>query len=387
MKGERIPLYQQIQDYIRDLIYSSGLKQGDRIPTEKELMDLFHVSKITVVNALAGLVNEGLISRVPGRGSFVNQVKLDSVPAESRHEPDRHTDRPGLPEKKLVGIVMPTIQDYFSIRLLEGMRQGLEENGCHPVIQLSGGELEREKEAIQLCMDIGVEGLLIFPVDEELYNEEILSMKFSGFPFVLIDRFLPGVETDYIASDGRYGTRLAVDYLWDLGHREIAICSDSPTQTVTVQERIEGYMDALKNKGALINPAHIITDFRLDTPEKLEDHPLYRYIKNRMATAYIALNSKLGAHLLQMAGQAGLQVPRDLSIITFDDPVAVIEGFTTFTHIKQFEREIGYKAASLLIERMNAGSESRGKYSKILMKPELVIRHTTGPCITQCSRK
>lgn len=53
-----MPLYQRVQEYIRDLISSNVLKVGDRIPTEKDLMERFGVSKITVVNALAGLVNE-----------------------------------------------------------------------------------------------------------------------------------------------------------------------------------------------------------------------------------------------------------------------------------------------------------------------------------------
>jgi len=384
MKNERIPLYQQIQEYIKDLIHSSGLKQGDRIPTEQELMSLFNVSKITVVNALAGLVNDGLITRVPGRGSFVSERKPAAASTEAT--PEAGQDKAAAEqwnreqERKLIGIVMPSIEDYFSIRLLDGMRAGLRERGWHPIIQLSEGVLEREKDAIKLFMDMGVQGLLIFPVDEEQYNEEILSMKFNGFPFVLIDRFLPGVKTDYIASDGRLGAMLAVDYLWSLGHREIAICSDSPLQTVTVQERIEGYMNALKLKGALINPAHMITDFRLNTTSETKDHPLFRYIKNRMATAYITLNGRLGAFIYQMAEQAGLKVPHDLSIVTFDDPTSVLEGFTTFTHIKQFEREMGYKAASLLLERIDAAHERKGEYSEILIRPELVVRHTTGPC-------
>ncbi|MDQ0112228.1 GntR family transcriptional regulator [Paenibacillus harenae] len=379
MKNERMPLYQQVQDYIKELIHTSGLKEGDRIPTEKELMELFNVSKITVVNALAGLVNEGSISRVPGRGSFVNKVKLDPSEGVSfaLRSPDEREAGPG---RKLVGIVMPSIEDYFSIRLIEGIQNVLRERGYQSVIQLSDGVLEQEKQAIKLFKDFGVDGLLIFPVDEEQYNEEILSMKLNGFPFVLIDRFLPGVETDYIASDGRIGTQLAVDYLWELGHREIAICSDSPLQTITVQERIDGYMFALKNKGALINPAHMITEFSLKTSDDMQAHPLFRYVKNRMATAYITLNGKLGAHVHQMAVQAGLNVPEDLSIITFDDSTAIMEGVTAFTHVKQFEHEIGHKAAELLLGRISAGDEPRSKYSKILIKPELIVRHSTGPC-------
>lgn len=378
MKNERLPLYQQVQDYIKELIHTSGLKHGDRIPTEKELMELFNVSKITVVNALAGLVNEGSISRVPGRGSFVNKVKLDS--SELISVPERRFDeRESGTARKLIGLVMPSIDDYFSIRLIEGIQKGLRERGYQSVIQLSNGVLEQEKQAIKLFKEFGVDGLLIFPVDEEQYNEEILSMKLSGFPFVLIDRFLPGVETDYIASDGRMGTQLAVDYLWEQGHRQIAICSDSPLQTVTVQERIDGYMNALKNKGALINPAHIITEFSLSTQDEVQTHPLFRYVKNRMATAYITLNGRLGAHIYQMAEQAGLNVPADLSIITFDDSTAIMEGVTAFTHVKQFEHEIGYKAAELLLRRIRSGDEPRSKYSKILIKPELIVRHSTGP--------
>jgi GntR family transcriptional regulator, arabinose operon transcriptional repressor len=372
---DRIPLYQKIQDYIRDQIDSEGLKAGDRIPTEKELMQRFNVSKITVVNALSGLANEKIISRVPGRGSFVSGEIDVSPSGNGTQQAER---REGL-QRRIIGLVMPIIVDYFAIRLIEGIQAALDKNGYRSMILLSNGELEKEKEAITTLKQIGAEGLLIFPVDEEQYNEEILSMKFAGFPFVLIDRYLPGVETHYIAADGKKGTSLAVDYLWELGHREIAICSDSPLQTVTMQERIEGYMNALKNKGALINPAHIITDFRVESLKDAEKHPLYRYIRNRMATAYITLNGRLGVQIYQMARQAGLTVPDDLSIVSFDDPTSIVEEFSTFTHIKQFETDMGYRAAAKLIEIIRSGEGRNGKYSKTLIDPELVVRQTTGP--------
>ncbi|MBO7743311.1 LacI family DNA-binding transcriptional regulator [Paenibacillus sp. MWE-103] len=381
--ADRVPLYQKIQDYIRDLIESEGLKEGDRIPTEKELMERFNVSKITVVNALSGLANEKVISRVPGRGSFVSGRAKDAAA-------DSHGTSPafghGAPDggeagkrQGVIGLVMPSIYDFFAIRLVEGIRKTLEERGFRCIILLSGGELQKEIEAIQTLKDIGVEGLLIFPVDEERYNDEILAMKFSGFPFVLIDRFLPGVETNYIASDGRMGAGLAVEHLWELGHREIAICSDSPLQTITVQERIEGYMNALKNKGALINPAHMITDFRMDEGDETERHPLYRYIRNRMATAYVTLNGRLGVEIYRMARQAGLNVPGDVSIVSFDDPTSVVEDFSLFTHVKQFEQDMGCRAAEMLLQIIERGSGRGFKYMKTLIEPELVVRQTSGP--------
>ncbi|WP_199616719.1 GntR family transcriptional regulator [Paenibacillus alkalitolerans] len=378
---DRIPLYQKIQDYIRKLIETEELKTGDRIPMEKELMDRFDVSKITVVKALSGLANEGLITRVPGRGSFVSGRE----PEAASEAPDISAATVKISERaaarrqtKMIGLIMPSIYDYFAIRLIEGVRKALGERGYRPIILLSGGAVEEEKEAIKTLQEIGAEGLLIFPVDEEQYNEEILSMKFAGFPFVLVDRYLPGVETHYIAADGRLGTALAVDHLWELGHREIAICSDSPLQTVTVQERIEGYMNALKEKGALINPAHIITGFQVESLKDAETHPLFRYIRNRMATAYITLNGKLGVQIYQMARQAGLSVPDDMSIVSFDDPTSIVEEFSFFTHIKQFEFEMGYRAAGKLLEIIQSGAGRGGKYSKTLIEPELVVRQTSG---------
>ncbi|WP_372661645.1 GntR family transcriptional regulator [Cohnella sp.] len=372
---DRIPLYQKIQDYIREQIDSKGLKAGDRIPTEKELMELFNVSKITVVNALSGLANEKIINRVPGRGSFVSGREPESQQSSAVPFAERLGSKV---QTRIIGLVMPSIYDYFTIRLIEGVQKALGEKGYRSMILLSGGEIEKEKEAIKTLKEIGAEGLLIFPVDEEQYNEEILSMKFAGFPFVLIDRYLPGVETNYIAADGRKGASLAVDYLWELGHREIAICSDSPLQTVTVQERIEGYMSALKDKGALINPAHIITDFRVESLKDAEAHPLYRYVRNKMATAYISLNGKLAVQIYQMARQAGLAIPDDLSIVSFDDPTSIVEEFSIFTHVKQFEIEMGYRAAGMLLETIQGGDGKSGKYAKTLIDPELVVRQTTG---------
>lgn len=375
---DRIPLYQMVQEYIRDLITSQALKVGDRIPTEKELMERFGVSKITVVNALSGLVNERIITRVPGKGTFVSDPEYEIPTTAPKGAVKQIHTTGGETRTRLIGLIMPSIYDYFTIRLVHGIQQALNENDYRCIIYLSEGNIDKEKEAIQTCIKIGVDGLLIFPVDEELFNEEILSMKFAGFPFVLIDRYLPGVETHYIASDGRLGVNMAVNYLWELGHRDIAICSDSPLQTVTVQERIDGYMNAFKEKGSLINPAHIVTGFEIGSLEQAETHPLYRYIQNRMATAYITLNGSLGVKIYQIARQAGLKVPEDISIISFDDPTSIIEGYSTFTHVKQFERDMGYRAAYTLLEVVNSDDGQHGKYIKTLVEPELVIGETTG---------
>lgn len=388
----RSPLYLQVQRYIEDMIHTKQLKTNDRIPTEKELMEQFQVSRITVVNALAALVKEGLIYRVPGRGSFVAEPKstgtssvreeqaggiegLDVNGAGSRSQERR---------RNVVGFMMPTLDDYFAMRLINSIQQTLNERGYSLIVAFSGGSKEREEQQIREMLDMGISGLLLFPVDEDIYNEEILSLKVNGFPFVLIDRYLPGVDTHYVCSDNRKGAEMAVAHLWELGHRNIAICTDAFRDCVSVQDRIAGYMNEYQRRGAMINPALILTDFTLPVGEEADDSVLARYMKSEMATAYIALHGKLGIRMHQIAKRAGLRVPEDISIVTFDDPEHLEERETFFSHIYQNEAQIGRRAATILADIMERsdqeGQAGKEAYHKVILEPQFVNRRSTGIC-------
>jgi GntR family transcriptional regulator, arabinose operon transcriptional repressor len=378
----RVPLYLQIQEHFKNRILASDLKENDRIPSEKELMELYGVSRITVANALGELAKTGWIHRIPGKGSFVLAKDLAKV------EKPMTDEQGGVGLNKLfedvnkrIGFVIPKLEDFFAIRLLKGINKVLNTSGCELVIYLTENSSLREKEAIQQLIQMGAAGLLIFPIDAEQYNEDIIKLKMDNFPFVLIDRYLPGIETSYVNSNGGLGAELAVNYLWELGHRDIAICSDSPSITVTVQDRINGYINALKLKESLINPALILADFTIDESETdTEKHALYSFMKNRVATAYITLNSRLGVHVSKIADHLGLSVPSDISILTFDNPYMEMAEKGALSYISQSEEEIGAEGAKILLQLLSRKSEpgAQSFFSKTL-SPNLIIRDTTGP--------
>ncbi|MGO4268913.1 substrate-binding domain-containing protein, partial [Paenibacillus sp. TAF58] len=109
---------------------------------------------------------------------------------------------------------------------------------------------------------------------------------------------------------------------------------------------------------------------------------LYRFIKNRMATAYIALNGKLGVHILSIAKLEGLRVPEDLSIVTFDNPSPMMDELSPFTYIDQNEGEIGARAGELIIETIK-GNRTQVKNSRVILEPSLVVKQTSGPVLQQ----
>ncbi|CAM4061297.1 GntR family transcriptional regulator [Saccharibacillus endophyticus] len=386
MNQEREPLYIQIQNHFKERITSRELVEDQKIPTEKELMDEFGVSRITVVNALVELAKDGWIYRIPGRGTYIkgipeSQIADKAVAAFAAEPPVRAG---GM----RIGLVFPTLEDYFAVRLIRGVTDELQAQGYSLHIMLTNNSKEKEKEVIRE-LKTTVDGLIIFPVDAEVYNEEIISLKMQNYPFVLIDRHLPGVETNVVASDSPRASALAVDHLWELGHRNIAICTDSPMMTVSVDERIQGYFDALKQKGAMINPALILNDFELDmdqinrpdAPAKEIDatHPLYRFMQNRMATAYIALNCSLGVQMLSIARKVGLRVPEDISIVTFDNPTPLFEELSLLTHIDQSEYKMGSEAVKLLMQAIENAKRNQKEFRKITLDPRLVTCKTTGP--------
>lgn len=386
----RSPLYMQVQRFIQNRIEQGELQPHERIPTEKELMEQFQVSRITVVNALASLVKEGIIYRVPGRGSFVAEPQTtdhqaneqETTLAEVNSDQVLQTEAAANQRVKsrTVGFVMPTLNDYFEIRIINAIKQTLKERGLQLIIAFSDGCKDQEESQIREFLAMGVEGLLIFPVDEDLYNEEILSLKVKRFPFVLIDRYLPGVETHFVCSDNRLGAKMAVQHLMELGHRQIAICTDAYRDTMSVQDRLHGYMDAFQQSGEMINPALILTDFTVPKdPEAMMKSELAQYINSGLATAYIALNGQLGVYLKQIAENLGYRVPEQISIINFDDPGSPngVEGY--FTHINQHEAEIGRLAANTLADLLeqSEGQVTEERYKKIMLKPELIVRHST----------
>ncbi|GGD85889.1 GntR family transcriptional regulator [Paenibacillus nasutitermitis] len=373
-----MPLYLTIQEYFKQKIISKELLPNDRIPTEKELMKQFNVSRITVAKALSLLAEEGWIHRIPGRGSFVAEtvpVLHDDVPGQ--HDPVSPLE--SVRNQSLIGLIIPHIDSFFAIRLLRGIEQVLKKNGYSFVIMVTYNSREEEQKAIRELISKGVAGLLIFTGDQEIYNDELLTLKVKRFPFVLVDRYLPGVETHYIGSDNKSSAREAVSYLWELGHRDIAICSNTQLPTVTVNDRIDGYMEELKNRGVMINPALMLTDIEVDAAEEInQDHPLYRYIKARSATAYLAMHAMLGVHITRIAKHIGLRIPEDISIVTYDNPFPRFgDDLDSFTHIAQSEQQIGTEAARVLIELLQKGDRAQG-YRKIIVPPKLVPGKSTG---------
>lgn len=405
MKNEsRTPLYAMIKDYIKKQIADGTFSTNDRLPPEVELMKTFNVSRITVTKALTEMADEGMVYRIPGRGTYVSgnpgSSPADTIYANEPRAKDPAEDKTAIAESPpegsgLIGFTIPTLEDYFSTNILNGIKKSLDERGYSLLIQITF-DRAKEEQAIRNFIKFGVDGMIIFPVDQETYNEEILALKVNHFPFVLVDRYLPGIDTSYVISNNVLGGKLAVSHLYELGHRNIAICTSTMLPTSSTGDRITGYLNELYERGIKENSGLIIKDIDVS---KFESSPgdaskdnllsaesngnnlrLIDVLKHGKATAFIVTDGKTAVYISRVCEHLGLRIPEDISLICFDDPLYTPFNSSFFTHIKQSERSMGYKAGEIMADLLKPDKkENLQEYHKIILDPELVVRKSSGP--------
>jgi len=340
-----------------DQIQQQVLQVGDRLPSENKLASQFGVSRITVKNALDALVKEGIIYRIQGKGTFVS--------LNGGEPPLYKSDSKSTP---LIAYITPYLENSFTARLLSGIERELSKAGYKTVFSTSDGSQEKEKQLIREAIHMGVKGILVFPVDGEKYNEEIVMLTMSEFPIVLIDRELSGLSTHCVCSDHFGGAYTATEHLIQLGHTSIAFLSFSPPFTTSTEARIAGYEKALADSSLPI--MHHIRQ-QVGSPEDivrfLEAHP--------EVTAVVAENAGVGRALFQAVSAKGISVPERLSVVFFDDfdfPDLVTHPPTV---ILQQETAIGEESAKLLLSIINQSSASK---QKVVLPTKLVVRESTG---------
>lgn len=369
------PLHIEIYQNIKLQIMNKELSQGARLPTEHNLADSFGVSRLTVHKALQRLAQEGWIFRHRGKGSFVanrSVTKTTNLLESTRVDKSNET---------LIGFVLPGTSTSYGADLLMSVVSAVNEANMSAVINLSGRSLESEERAIQRTLNTGVKGLLIYPVNGEYHNEEILRLSLNRFPLVLVDRSLAKIALPYVCSDNLRASFELTAYLLQLGHERIGYISPEISGTVPLEERFTGHMNALRDHGLAEYEYHLNISLPTGTVlENVEKQNIYNTLTSYLLdhpdmTAIIATEYQYAVILMEICISLGISVPADMSIVCFDSPES---DAYSFTHIKQDELEIGRSSVRMLMELMrNHKNDEPGASTSITLPATLVIGKTS----------
>lgn len=351
------PLYEKIYEYIINQIKQGHLMEGNRVPSEKELAEEFDVSRITSKKALDLLAQNNIIERIRGKGSFVARQQEENIEWSSNE-----VQSSMITNSKLIALIIPDFDNAFGLTLVKTIEKMCMQHKCNLIIRRTGGKTEEEASAIIDLVKSGVDGLIIFPVHGEHYNTEILKLVLNDFPIVVVDRYMRGIPASSVCTNNQSACETLTNYLFHLGHKDIAFLSPSPIGTSTLEERLQGFHIAYSKQGLKLNPDFLLIDLISSLPQNYEDHPetmeadfqsIKRFIENNPeVTAFIVSEYYLALTLQNVLNKLGKKIPEDYSIVCFDCPEDRFDQ-ALFTHINQHEEEMGKKAVHLLIKQLN----------------------------------
>ncbi|MBO0995768.1 LacI family DNA-binding transcriptional regulator [Bacillus sp. SD088] len=347
-----VPKYQMVRDYILSMIQNKELSAHARIPSEKDFIEKLGVSSITVRRALAELVDEGIIYRVKGKGSFISEQKQKD---QTR--------------SKLITFVLSgkDMYDNSYMRIMKGIQSYLSKHGYKLIIEFIENDIDREKDLVKKLIQTDCEGLLIYSSDPEAAKEYLTDIQSKRIPIVLLDRFPMGIPLPCIACNNYDGGFEAVNHLIDLGHSKIGFCAYDFFLN-SEKERYLGYQHALLNANLPSDPTIFFSQSKLDYNE------LVTTIKKGNLTALFCVNDRMALEVMEQLIKMGIKIPEDLSIIGFDDFESSRYAKVPLTTVQQHFDTLGYEAAKLLLEiRKKAQIEPK----KVLLPTNLVIRDST----------
>ncbi|MRN54668.1 GntR family transcriptional regulator [Paenibacillus monticola] len=379
------PMYEKIFDEVKQRIVTKEYELGERVPSEKELAEAFHVSRITSKKALEMLAAERLIVRKPGRGSFVADPVIDYLEAEasSAINSGELTSATINHEEKTIGLIITDFGNSYGTGLIYGMEQAARDNDCFLVLRRTFGIPENEEQSILKLLNLGVDGLIVFPAQGEYFNAEILKLVIGRFPLVLVDRHLKGVAAASISSDNVKAALKGTEYLFDLGHTHISFLSPPPVDTTAVEDRIEGFIQAHAQRGIMVNKELWVSDLTSTLPNSFNEQNIERDISrlvshlqnNPSITGLFAIEYNIALLAKTAVERLGLRIPEDISIICFDSPPTHLGGGYSFTHMRQNEEEMGRIAVENVLIIMNGHAVPH----KVMLEARLVPGESTGP--------
>jgi DNA-binding LacI/PurR family transcriptional regulator len=276
-----------------------------------------------------------------------------------------------------LGLISPDFTDYWFAQVATGAEAEAHAHGYFFMLGTTGVNPQDEPKFLRLLTERHVEGILFIRAEHLKDLEHLRKLQQSGIPVVTTGVYIPGSEFSFIEVDNLAGARQATQHLLDLGHRQIATLMGPPGLN-SVENRTQGYLQALQSAGIAPNPELVI---RAQSWWHRAGYDGMKALLNKKVpfTALFAHNDRLARGAMMALNEAGLKVPQDISIVGFDDIPEAEFADPPLTTIRQPMRQVGKAAAQLLIsliEDRNAAPQ------QLLFDTELVSRSSCAALTT-----
>ncbi|MGH3343281.1 MAG: LacI family DNA-binding transcriptional regulator [Carbonactinosporaceae bacterium] len=330
-------------------------------------------ARLADVAAQAG-VSEATVSRVlnsrPGVATDTRQAVLTALDVLGYERPSRLRERAA----GLIGLIVPELDNPIFPAFAQVIETGLARHGYASVLctQTPGGVSEDDYTG--LLLERGVSGIVFVSghhADRYADPARYRRLTERGLPIVLVNGYIDGVDAPFISNDDITSMDLAVRHVAALGHTTIGLAI-GPERYVPVVRKIAGFRESMRavlgldEVGPLIERSLFSVEGGQAAAQRLLD---------KGATAVICGSDMMALGVIRAVRQRGGRVPRDVSVVGYDDSPLIAFTDPPLTTVRQSVREMGLAAVRALLDEIAGLPAPRAEF---VFRPELVVRASTG---------
>jgi LacI family transcriptional regulator len=270
-----------------------------------------------------------------------------------------------------VGAVIPTLNHAIYARLVGELQDALAAEGYSLLVTTSEFSQQQELKQIRILVARGVDGLVL--VGHSHSSEVYPLLAAEAIPYVNTYTYSPDTEHPSIGFDNSAATAQITTLLLDLGHRDFAVMAGFRADNDRVSDRIKGVVTTLADAGLSLPEDRIIEQpYTIDGGR---DGLRYALRLNPRPTALICGSDVLAFGAVIECNSRKVAVPRDLSIVGFDNLEYAAHLSPPLTTLEVPAAEMGRRAGDYLIGRLRGRVDPK----HIPLKTSLILRQTTAP--------
>ena len=358
--NKKMPKYRQIASVLEEYLRCTKPAAGEKFFTDRMLAKHFSTTAVTIAHSLNYLCNKGILVRKIGSGTFVAGQATVNV-------------------KRRIGIICHEIlryDNYYVQPILSRFGNFFSELG-YDVISFKA----QPEDYRRLSNEYELSGVVIF-VPKIEFTPAIKGLQADGVPIISIGYANPALPGIAFGTDHEKSIDMAVDYLYNLGHREICLINNM--SAASSQVCLYGFQKAMWERGLPVHPNwHITLDGSLSS-SKTEQLVCSLKSLQRVPTAMIVGMAHYSFDAYRAAQQLGLRIPEDLSIIGLGCGFALEELNPPLTLIAQNLDEIADNAAQSLLEKIVNGSNTEN--DTVCAIPPLLIERESCAKVHQLNK-
>lgn len=272
-----------------------------------------------------------------------------------------------------IALVVPDNSNPFFAEIARVAEMIGFENDYSVILCNSNKSVEREAAYLDVLIAKKVDGIIFIAAGS--VQEHLQELAREGIPVVVADRDVPQTLADVVLVNHEQGGYDATNYLTRLGHRRIA-CIAGPSPLTPSADRVRGYKRALAEAGIPFDEHLVVQCTESYVSGEIAMAQLLNL--NERPTAVFAYNDVTAIGALRAIANAGLQVPRDISIVGFDDIPLASAVVPSLTTVAQPIVELATLSTELLISRMRS-TDTLQPGKRIMLDTRLVVRESCAP--------